>query len=643
MKIVLTLLASAVLLSTEVHAQIPPSPTNVVAQISSGEHPRVFVTWQLASGPWSSNLYRSTGDTSHFTLISRCAGRSFEDRGVIGGRIYYYYVKSVAWNDTVWVESSRSNIAPAVVGPPTQAEGTIRGTIVDDSTGVPLRNVRVRFFRQGSNFSGEYDITDVLGAYEAELDSGRYTVRAEPPMENTQSPYRAEWFDNVTEPSAATILTVGNRTTSIANFRLRKLPVQRNSSISGTVTNETGQPIANATVAIMRSIQEMNSLAATTGTTPGLGVEERVLSGIGYARGVMAYGLTDGQGRFRLFVQSNGSYIVAAGKTGFALEYFDNSADPTQATIISAVNDTNDVDFSLRPNSASPNSVRGVIRDSTGAEVPSRVILFPRPPGGGVPTQVVHSNAGGEYTFSHVQSGMYIILAVPFSNFTVGFYKAGQFGVQRWQSADSIVVGSGLEGINVGVVSVQSIGLTRVSGISVSSNGEPLIGGRVLVRNTSGTIVGNGMSAGGGSYAVDALPSGQVTFVVDYEPYIPQEIVVTIPPGTFYLSNINIIMTRTTPNGVGESSAAAAFSLAQNYPNPFNPTTTIRYSLASEGKVSLKVFDILGRELTTLVNERQTAGEQAVSFDAAGLSSGIYYYRLQAGGFVDVKKMIVLR
>jgi hypothetical protein len=93
-------------------------------------------------------------------------------------------------------------------------EGTVRGTIVDDSTGAPIRNVKVRFFRQGSNFSGEYDITDQLGTYEAELDSARYTIKAEPPFENGHNQYRTEWFDDVTEPSAATAVVVGNRTTS---------------------------------------------------------------------------------------------------------------------------------------------------------------------------------------------------------------------------------------------------------------------------------------------------------------------------------------------------------------------------------------------------------------------------------------------
>lgn len=86
------------------------------------------------------------------------------------------------------------------------------------------------------------------------------------------------------------------------------------------------------------------------------------------------------------------------------------------------------------------------------------------------------------------------------------------------------------------------------------------------------------------------------------------------------------------------------YSLSQNYPNPFNPSTKINYSLPVEGNVSLKIYDILGREVRTLINnETKTAGEYTINFDARDLPSGIYIYRLQAADFVQVKKMILLK
>ena len=89
---------------------------------------------------------------------------------------------------------------------------------------------------------------------------------------------------------------------------------------------------------------------------------------------------------------------------------------------------------------------------------------------------------------------------------------------------------------------------------------------------------------------------------------------------------------------------AEEFTLFQNYPNPFNPSTRISYSLPNSGYVSLKVYDILGREIETIVNEFQKAGTYAAHFDASNLASGIYFYELQVGNeFVETKKMLLMR
>jgi hypothetical protein len=87
------------------------------------------------------------------------------------------------------------------------------------------------------------------------------------------------------------------------------------------------------------------------------------------------------------------------------------------------------------------------------------------------------------------------------------------------------------------------------------------------------------------------------------------------------------------------------YSLKQNYPNPFNPSTVITYSLAKDGYVRLSVFDVLGNEVAVLAARYQTAGSHSMEFDAGrfGLTSGIYFYTLKAGGFVSTKKMIMVK
>lgn len=98
--------------------------------------------------------------------------------------------------------------------------------------------------------------------------------------------------------------------------------------------------------------------------------------------------------------------------------------------------------------------------------------------------------------------------------------------------------------------------------------------------------------------------------------------------------------------GVGvqnESQLPVTYDLAQNFPNPFNPSTRLNYQLPASGKVTLKIFDVLGREVATLVDEMKEAGRYSVNFNASALASGAYFYRLQAGSFVSIKKMMLLK
>lgn len=116
-----------------------------------------------------------------------------------------------------------------------------------------------------------------------------------------------------------------------------------------------------------------------------------------------------------------------------------------------------------------------------------------------------------------------------------------------------------------------------------------------------------------------------------------------IPMGTRGDITINDPKIRLTLILQGINPLPREYALEQNFPNPFNPVTTIRYALAEKNYVTLMVYNILGQEITTLVNERQDAGYQEVRFDAGSLPSGVYVYRLRAGKFTGAKKMVVLR
>ncbi|NWF88464.1 MAG: T9SS type A sorting domain-containing protein [Ignavibacteriaceae bacterium] len=88
---------------------------------------------------------------------------------------------------------------------------------------------------------------------------------------------------------------------------------------------------------------------------------------------------------------------------------------------------------------------------------------------------------------------------------------------------------------------------------------------------------------------------------------------------------------------------AENYLLTQNYPNPFNPSTKITYSIPSRSTVRIEIFNSLGQQVNTLVNEEKEAGSYEIEFDGEGLTSGVYYYQLLAGDFLQTRKMILLK
>lgn len=111
--------------------------------------------------------------------------------------------------------------------------------------------------------------------------------------------------------------------------------------------------------------------------------------------------------------------------------------------------------------------------------------------------------------------------------------------------------------------------------------------------------------------------------------------------GSFLMDRLELIYPSSVINE--DTKAPNEFALEQNYPNPFNPSTKIYYTIGSNQFVQLKIYDLLGKEIATLVNEYRDAGSYNINFDASNLTSGIYLYKLQAGDFVQTKKMLLMK
>jgi Secretion system C-terminal sorting domain len=158
------------------------------------------------------------------------------------------------------------------------------------------------------------------------------------------------------------------------------------------------------------------------------------------------------------------------------------------------------------------------------------------------------------------------------------------------------------------------------------------------------------------------LPSIVKVMHADHQPYPDNAILYKLAKGLgvcfqdvgngYFDDSLNLVYARI--NGVEygtritsvrntRSSLPGSFVLFQNYPNPFNPSTTISYQLSVNEFVTLRIFDVLGREVAKLVNERQTAGNHSITFNANNLPNGVYFYRLRANTFVETKKLTVLK
>jgi hypothetical protein len=115
--------------------------------------------------------------------------------------------------------------------------------------------------------------------------------------------------------------------------------------------------------------------------------------------------------------------------------------------------------------------------------------------------------------------------------------------------------------------------------------------------------------------------------------------------GTAQTARANVCFVIAPATGISpiSNTIPTVYSLSQNYPNPFNPTTKINFAIPKQGFVTLKIYDVLGREVRTLVNEVKSAGQFSVDFNASEFSSGVYFYRLESNGFSDIKRMMLIK
>jgi hypothetical protein len=631
----------------------PPTPQNLVAAPAPGMMGGALLTWETPAGPWLQKVYRSMDDTAHFHSIAVVPSRTFTNFGLMPGHTYYYAVTSVVFQNNTFLESPKSNIVSFVpVPPPPRPKGVIAGTVTDDSTGLPIRHAHLRFFRLPSpNNMAPGAVTDSLGRYTAVLDTGMYLVKAEA-MSPAPAlpPYLPEWFDNAPDPSTATPVAVAESSLFVANFGLGRLTPPTFAFVTGTVTDTLGNPLRGASVVFMRPIQEMVASEALTGDAK---LDDIVnVEDFGYTPSVGWRGRTDSLGRYHARVIVGRSYIAMATKFTYLPEFYNNKTTPADADVIVVTGDLAGIDFSLAQNPAVQNSISGLVRDSLGTPVPSRIVLFPLR-NSPAPTpwhlRYGHTDSLGAYTIEFVPAGRYFVLAIPFHLYAPAFYKAGAFGVYRWQNADTVNIAGDITGIDIGVKRIHGNGFAQVRGRVVATDGLPLEGANVFAFNGN-AIVAYTMTDAAGNYALNALPFGRTQMIVDREGYNSTESALDV--SSLSHGDVNFVLSSPAVLSVDDPVTPDRFALEQNYPNPFNPSTTISFTMPAAGTATLKVYNLIGQEIATLVNGQIGTGSHQAFWngtDAAGrtMASGLYFYRLKAnaGGleFTQMRKMVLMK
>lgn len=177
------------------------------------------------------------------------------------------------------------------------------------------------------------------------------------------------------------------------------------------------------------------------------------------------------------------------------------------------------------------------------------------------------------------------------------------------------------------------VGSNRVLGIWGSNDGDSLNIRRGVIGNLGSTIYKRNSN----NFSTSVSPVGAIyttgASLYSYFAYAG------FGPQNLYANQENLV---TAVNPIG-SELPEKYYLSQNYPNPFNPVTNIRFSLVSAGNVKLSLYDVLGREIKIVLNEFMNAGKYEVSVDMSSMPSGTYFYRIEAGNFIDVKKMILIK
>lgn len=596
----------------------PNPPTNLTAQlIVQNNYKAVKLDWAGADNV-KFRVFKKIGTisdtTQFFRIATNLTAKTFVDRAVMFNQTYCYYV--VAYN-TAGV-SVPSNTVQITVTPPVVSIAVITGTVFNDVTNNPIPRARVELI-SNTSFGNRVVISDSFGNFKFRVPAGNYY------LQTSALGFIKEFYDNAQTIQQATLITLANADSLNLSIGLAPITPPVTYLLSGNVTKEGGLPI--------RARVSVTPVRNNTFFTPTIG------------RTV----LTDSLGNYSIRVKANDTVVVYCHPIDYTLqpEFFDNKLTFAEADKIVVTGNVNNIDFVISPKPVFNNGISGVIKNEDNEGVESFVSAFRKNTVFPNPRRVsVSSDTLGNYQLTNLLPGQYILLAVPKSGYKATFFKYDGSQTLNWRNADSIVVTetSLITDINFTVIPITTPGYAKLSGYVRDNTNRPVEGAFVFAIDENSNVFSYAVSDKNGFYQIEGFELTTYSIYVDKFGYTNNTLrSVRFDNPISQTNQINLILTPDTPTSGEGLVIPEKFELSQNYPNPFNPSTKINWQTPVAGYQTLKVFNILGNEVATLVSEWRDAGSYSIDFDASKLASGTYFYRLTIGDYSAVRKMMVIK
>ncbi len=611
------LIITLLLLSGILYSQ-PEAPTGLKAEIKSWNGMKyVLLTWdEETSASVRFAIYKKEGilsDTNPFIKLPMLVDHnSFKDKMVMWGETYCYYVTAIDLN----LESSSSDSIEITIVD-TLRNANISGTLTDEVTGLPLNGGRVNLI---PSFGWHYQPiqVDSNGYFSANVAPGNYFVHFKSPE------HWPEFYNNAPSIFNATKVELMENSSTTINAALRPIGLRANFNLSGKVTDENGNPL-NAFVSAV------------------------ILNHNGFIRNI-SVNKTDSAGTYNIHVKYGDSVVVYARPSdkGFLPEFYNDKLEFSEADKILITGDTTDINFILAQRPVYNNSISGKITDLDGKPVVATVTLFRLKDENHHKTKrTMLTDSLGNYNFTNLNPGNYIFLTIPEYGFLPTFFRYDGVQTVKWREADSIVVTetSIVENINVNVSPIPDSGYGTIRGRVVTNANVEVSGALILLVDENLNIVAFANTDITGSFKIDNVAAGNYTVITDKFNYTGSMVEnVTIDYNSNLSKSVSLTASPLSTTRVDKAEERIdSYELSQNYPNPFNPSTIIKFQIPQTGFVSLKVYNVIGQEVATLVNRMMEAGSYYINFTGTALNSGIYFYTLSAGNKLITHKMTLIK